>query len=278
MSLRSSLRLCGLLVVAACGGVDVVNGVPRASDGGEPGDAGALPPSDAEPADAVAEVGSGDAQPRDAGAPWTPRQTDRFLYQLGATTPDTSACVAPFGGGACVRPTVWAFDLYAADGKTPNRAGVAAVHAVGGHAVCYVSGGSLERYRPDAAAFPAGVLGKVMDGWPDERWLDVAQLGVLEPLMRARAQRCKDAGFDAIDWDNVDGYANDNGVGLTATHQLAYNRLLARIAHELGLAVGLKNDLEQIPALVTAFDFAVNMRASRRRAACLCQPTAGRAA
>jgi hypothetical protein len=189
---------------------------------------------------------------------WTPTQADRFLYQLGDTVPATTACGVPQSGGACVKPTVWAFDLYASDGSTPNAAGVAAAHAVSGHAVCYVSGGSLENYRPDASQFPASVLGMVLVGWPDEKWLDVRQLTVLEPLMRARADKCKAAGFDAIDWDNVDGYTNDNGFGFTAADQLTYNKLLAKIAHDDGLSVALKNDLDQVPDLVASFDFAVN--------------------
>ena len=36
------------------------------------------------------------------------------------------------------------------------------------------------------------------------------------------------------------------------------NRALARIAHENGLSVGLKNDLGQVPKLESRFDFAVN--------------------
>lgn len=189
---------------------------------------------------------------------WTPTQNDRFLYQLGTPAPDTTICVMPQTGGACVKPTVWAFDMYASDGTTPNAAGVTAVHGVGGHAVCYVSGGSFEKGRPDENSFPAGVLGKVLQGWPDEKWLDVRQTSVLEPIMRARATKCKTAGFDAIDWDNVDGYANDNGFGFSANDQIAYNTLLAKIAHDNGMSVALKNDLDQIPQLVTVFDFAVN--------------------
>ncbi len=69
---------------------------------------------------------------------------------------------------------------------------------------------------------------------------------------------CRDKGFDAVEPDNMDGYRNDTGFPLTATDQLHYNRLIARLAHDRGLAVGLKNDLEQIPELVGDFDFAVN--------------------
>jgi hypothetical protein len=71
-------------------------------------------------------------------------------------------------------------------------------------------------------------------------------------------QMCKDKGFLAVDGDNVDGFQNPNGIGLTAADQLAYNSWLAATAHGLGLAAGLKNDLDQIPQLVGVFDFFVN--------------------
>jgi hypothetical protein len=246
-----------VVLVGACSATP--SGEPRPTPSGDAAPEGSAPSPSVEAGLAAAEAAAPDAPAApDAGPRWAPTPRDRFLYQLGDPRPDVAACAVPAAGGPCVRPTVWVFDLYASDGRTPNRAGVEAVHAAGGHAVCYVSGGSLEKGRPDAAAFPGSVVGKVLDGWPDERWLDVAQLGVLVPLMRARAEKCQAAGFDALEWDNVDGYANDNGLGITPAAQLTYNRALARVAHELGLSVALKNDLEQIPSLVADFDFAVN--------------------
>lgn len=97
-----------------------------------------------------------------------------------------------------------------------------------------------------------------MQDWPDERWLDIRQLEALEPLLRMRAKMCRDAGFDALDWDNVDGYTHNTGFPILGKHQLAYNLLLAKTAHDAGLAVGLKNDLNQVAVLEPAFDFAVN--------------------
>lgn len=71
-------------------------------------------------------------------------------------------------------------------------------------------------------------------------------------------QLCKGKGFLAVDPDNVDGYQNDNGVGLTAADQLAFNTWLAQTAHGLGLGAGLKNDLGQLTELTPYFDFFVN--------------------
>lgn len=69
---------------------------------------------------------------------------------------------------------------------------------------------------------------------------------------------CRDKGFDAVEPDNMDGYQNKSGFPLTADDQLKYNRLIAKLAHDRGLSVGLKNDLDQVPELVGEFDFAVN--------------------
>jgi hypothetical protein len=134
---------------------------------------------------------------------------------------------------------------------------VDALHRDGRKVVCYVSTGAWEDFRPDADAFPAQVLGRG-NGWRGERWLDIRRLDVLGPLMAARLDMCRDKGFDAVEPDNMDGYRNRTGFALTATDQLRYNRLVARLAHERGMAVGLKNDLDQIPDLLGDFDFAVN--------------------
>jgi hypothetical protein len=65
-------------------------------------------------------------------------------------------------------------------------------------------------------------------------------------------------GFDAVEADNVDGFANSSGFPLTATDQLAFNRAIAALAHARGLSVALKNDVGQVNDLVGAFDFSVD--------------------
>ncbi|MGI8865510.1 MAG: endo alpha-1,4 polygalactosaminidase [Rubrobacteraceae bacterium] len=64
-------------------------------------------------------------------------------------------------------------------------------------------------------------------------------------------------GFDAVEPDNIDGYTNKSGFKLTYNQQLAYNRMLAQIAHKRGLSIALKNDTAQVKKLVRYFDFAV---------------------
>jgi hypothetical protein len=96
------------------------------------------------------------------------------------------------------------------------------------------------------------------DGWNGERLLDIRRLDVLAPIMAARFDLCRQKGFDGVAADLVDGYVQDSGFPLTAADQLTYNRMLADLAHERGLSIGLKNDLDQVADLVDEFDFAVN--------------------
>lgn len=133
----------------------------------------------------------------------------------------------------------------------------ASLHAQGRKVICYFSGGSYEDWRPDASAFPAAGLGNALDGWPGEKWLDVRSTGVRD-VLAARLDLAKQKGCDGVEPDNVDGYANNTGFPLTAQDQLDFNGWLATEAHARGLAIGLKNDLDQVPELVGSFDFAVN--------------------
>ena len=188
--------------------------------------------------------------------PWVPQQGLRWQYQLQGTV-RTNLCAFPATGGGCVKPDVYDIDLYANDGVTLNTAGVAAVHAAGAHAVCYVDAGTWENFRPDAGAYPASVKGSP-NGWPGELWLDIRATSVLLPIIDARVAKCATAGFDAVEFDNVDGFENSTGFPLTAGDQLTFDTDLATMAHAHGLSVGLKNDLSQLGQLQSTFDFAIN--------------------
>ena len=123
--------------------------------------------------------------------------------------------------------------------------------------VCYFSAGSYEEWRDDAAAFPDEALGEPLEGWEGEWWLDIRHPEV-RAIMEVRLDEAVARGCDAVDPDNVNAYTNESGFPLTATEQLSYNRFLADAAHARGLAVGLKNDVEQIAELVDWFDFQLN--------------------
>ena len=171
---------------------------------------------------------------------WRPALDTSWQWQLTGAI-DTSVAVQMFD-----------VDLFDVDASV-----VKALHDKGARVVCYMSAGSYENWRPDQASFPASVLGQ-SNGWPGEKWLDVRQLDVLEPIMKARLDLCVSKGFDGVEFDNVDGYTNSTGFPLTAADQLTYDRFLAGQAHARGLSAALKNDLDQIPDLLGDFDWALN--------------------
>ena len=130
------------------------------------------------------------------------------------------------------------------------------LHAMKRRAMCYVDAGTWG-WRPDASKFPKSVLGEPDSGWKGERWLDVRQTRILEPIMAHRLALCKQKGFDGVDPDNLDGYQNDTGFPLTYREQLTYDRWVAKAAHDRGLTADQKGDNGQVKDLVKVFDFAV---------------------
>ena len=172
---------------------------------------------------------------------WQPAVGATWQWQLTDLPIDTAPDV-----------DVYDVDLFDNDAST-----VAALHAQGCRVFCYVSVGSWEDWCPDADQFPATVLGNEYEGWPGEKWLDVRQIDVLAPIMRARFDQCQAKGFDGIEPDNVDGYTNDTGFPLTYQDQIAYNTWLAGEAHARGLSIGLKNDDGQVNDLLPYFDWAM---------------------
>jgi hypothetical protein len=88
--------------------------------------------------------------------------------------------------------------------------------------------------------------------------LDIRRIDLLAPIMEARLDSCQAKGFDGIEPDNIDGFLNDTGFPLTYNDQLEYNIWLAETAHARGLSIGLKNDMDQIPDLLSYFDWALN--------------------
>jgi hypothetical protein len=150
--------------------------------------------------------------------------------------------------------SVQAYDV---DGFETDAAEVAALHARGRRVICYVDVGTAERFRPDYGEFPKSVLGR-SNGWRGERWLDIRRLDVIEPIMRARLQMCAEKGFDALEPDNIEAYANRSGFPITAAQQLTYDEWVAETAHSLGLAVLQKNDAEQASQLEPWFDGALS--------------------
>jgi hypothetical protein len=253
---------------------------------------------------ATLAVVGGSASGGGAGAAerWQPAPGARWQYQLESSNRELAAsggidvgiCVRAASGGACVRPQVFDIDLYQ-DGRisgndhTVNTAAVDAIHSRGAHAVCYLSAGTAERFRPDYPKYVRfdrridhRLLGKPFsDRFSNEYWLNInngrGQRDFVLRQVASRTRECAEAGFDAVEYDVVDAYAQGRrvtGWRIRPHTQLVFDRALARIGHENGLSVGLKNDLGQVPKLEPRFDFAINEQCFQYRE-CTNNPSPG---
>jgi hypothetical protein len=136
--------------------------------------------------------------------------------------------------------------------------------AEGVYSICYVNGFQTQPGAewPDELVLHDDSGAEVFDpGWPDERLLDLGTASnregaaeELAPVVRG----CADAGFDAVEFDNLDSYTRSGGAfGLEEA--VEYGSLLVQSAHEAGLAAGQKNtpQLADRGRTEVGFDFVV---------------------
>lgn len=97
---------------------------------------------------------------------------------------------------------IFDIDLFSNSNET-----IALLKGLNKKVVCYFSAGSFEPYRPDSSQFQQSVLGKTLDGWDDENWIDIRSDNVRN-IMVERIRLAKDKGCDAVDPDNVDAYVS----------------------------------------------------------------------
>jgi hypothetical protein len=150
-------------------------------------------------------------QPAAGRACWYPphlaadHEPMRWDWQIGRVTP-------------LERTGRRAVDIYDLDGFLTTTAQVAKIATTWAastlphpRTICYVDL-AWEDYRPDASPspgggyFPAATLGSVYYGYAQERWVDLRQLGALEPMLRERIGMCARKGFDAVELDDIDSF------------------------------------------------------------------------
>eukprot|EP00123_Amoebidium_parasiticum_P022597 comp9083_c0_seq1/m.4258 comp9083_c0_seq1/g.4258 ORF comp9083_c0_seq1/g.4258 comp9083_c0_seq1/m.4258 type:complete len:283 (-) comp9083_c0_seq1:358-1206(-) len=132
--------------------------------------------------------------------------------------------------------------------------------------ICYMSAGTLERWRPDADDAPSSALANKYHGKGAETWFDIKEWQKLKPFINNRLSMAADKGCDAIEFDNIDCYSNDctsGGRSALRNDQVDFARWLADAAHSRGMAAGFKNAVDLISQLVSKFDFAINESCTR---------------
>ncbi len=178
---------------------------------------------------------------RTATSWWHPALGDQpWQWELGHSLSLTSASDMGTGvllpnGKAAPAPVI-----YDIDGFDNSATTVADLHAKGFHAVCYIEVGAAENYRPDYKSFPAAALGKVMAGYPAERYLDIRNAEVVA-VIEARLTMCHQKGFDAVETDIDESYGSPTGFPLTKAEEETYMTTLAGDMHALGMAWWIKN-------------------------------------
>ena len=169
---------------------------------------------------------------------WKPRPGTSWQWQLSGSL-DSSFDVM-----------VYDIDLFE---TTPEQ--IAQLHAQQRKVICYFDT-AYEPGRPDSAAL-AAYRGNAVDGWPGQYWLDIRAQAVVD-VMLARLDLARSKHCDAVEADDIDARSNDPGFPITASDQQAFISNLADAAHARTLGFGLKNDLDEIPQLLSRADFAIN--------------------
>jgi hypothetical protein len=169
---------------------------------------------------------------------------------------------------------------YQLGGAYPPPAGVAIVSrdrnaaiAAGIYNICYVNGFQIQ---PDETAFWTGqhpdLILRNAGGNPviDTQWNEML-IDVSSPTKRTAVAAivdgwiagCAQAGFDAVEIDNLDSYARSTGL-LTMDDNVATVALFAASAHGRGLAIAQKNATELVPRKAEmATDFVVAEECNR---------------
>lgn len=231
-------RLALLLVAAACG-----NSSAEPADSGADGsfDGAALDASsDASSGSDAADANAADAsdaqstiwQPGTGSLPWQ-WELDHAIDTSNAK--DMGTGDETYAGSNADDPVV-----YDIDGFDNDAAQVTALHGLGKKVICYIEVGAAESYRSDYSQFPATALGKTVDGYAQEKYLDIGDATVVT-VIEARIAMCSQKGFDGVEPDIDDSYTDDTGFSITESSNVAYLVTLSQYAHSLGLAWGLKN-------------------------------------
>ncbi len=151
----------------------------------------------------------------------------------------------------------YAADVFDVDLFDTPTSTINTLHGNGKKVICYFSAGTYEDWRSDASSFTSADKGSTVDGWAGEWWLQTKSTNVRN-IMTARIQLALTKGCDGVDPDNVDGYNNSNGLGLTKADAIDYLTFLAAAAHTRGLAIGLKNAGEIVEDVLSIMEWQVN--------------------
>ncbi|CAK4631284.1 hypothetical protein LEN26_015341 [Aphanomyces euteiches] len=155
------------------------------------------------------------------------------------------------------------------DPDNVSTSDIANYKAAGKTVLCYLSVGTIEKFRQDykdnQAAWDAVLLGKMAD-W-DETWIDIRKADAVLPLLGKRLDKLQAKGCQGVEPDNIDCYGNEdcwkNMNGITSGDQVqgvqvSFLRRVADAAHNRNMAIVIKNAVSIVADLSDTFDGAVS--------------------
>jgi Glycoside-hydrolase family GH114 len=189
---------------------------------------------------AAGEDGSGEAgrppvEPADE--PYVPAESARWLARLDGPV--------DIGQDA---------EFFYLDAELQAPGDLAELRRQGRHYLCYLSAGSFEAFRGDAAQFPESAIGNPLAAFPGERWLDVRDATVRQ-LMAARIERLAELGCAGVPPSALPVHTADTGFALTLEDALEYSRWVAERLHASGMSAGLVGPASLTSPLWASFDF-----------------------
>lgn len=147
-------------------------------------------------------------------------------------------------------------DFHVVDLFEVSDAELALLRSQGTKTIAYFSS-QFEDWRDDITGFPAADIGKNLDNWDGERWINPYS----EPIRKIMIERIKLAkkrGFYGIDVDNVDFYHFETGFDNSKKASLEYIRFFIAEAKKYDLKFSLKNATDLAYQLRDEVDFYQN--------------------
>lgn len=141
-----------------------------------------------------------------------------------------------------------------------------------GYDICYLNG--FQTQPDESSTWPADLLLSDSSGdhitdsnWPDETLLDTSTLAkrtAIAEHLGTEIEACANAGFDAVEFDNLDSYSRSYGL-ISVEDNIELAKLLVASAHSRNLAVAQKNTAQWSLRLRTeaGFDFAIAEECAR---------------
>lgn len=117
------------------------------------------------------------------------------------------------------------------------------------YVVCYVESGDWNNGRSDAGDYAPAILGKNIDGFPDEKFVNIKAIDspagptgkTLRQIMMARLDSAQAKGCDGVEPDLDDLHTYSTGFTIKQADQVAFNTMMIKAAHDRGMSMGLKN-------------------------------------